>query len=259
MSLTLQAVFAALGLFVGMLVFFEMGRRVGIARFASDPEGAARGAGPVEAGVFGLLGLLLAFAFSGAASRFEGRRHMVTDEANAIGTAYLRIDVLPDEAQPELRRLFRSYLENRIEVYRAWDDVASTDAKLAEGATVQRAIWTAAVAAGRRPDATAYAPMLLLPALNQMIDITTVRAVARQNHPPKVIYYVLAGLSLVSALLVGHVTAANKVRNWFYLLLFAVTMSITFYLILDLEFPREGLIRVDASDQTMVDLRRLME
>jgi hypothetical protein len=259
MNLTSQAVLSALGLLLGMLAFFELGRRIGIARFARDPEGSARGAGPVEAGVFGLLGLLLAFAFSGAASRFEGRRHMVTEEANAIGTAYLRIDVVPSEAQPELRQLFRRYLENRIDVYREWHDDATTDAKLDEGATVQRAIWTAAVAACRRPDAAAYAPMLLLPALNQMIDITTVRAVARLNHPPKVIYYVLAGLSLVSALLVGHVTAANKVRNWFYLLLFAGTMAITFYLILDLEFPREGLIRVDASDQTMIELRGLME
>jgi hypothetical protein len=100
--------------------------------------------------------------------------------------------------------------------------------------------------------------VVLLPALNQMIDITTTRSVARLNHPPKVIYFVLAGLSLVGALLVGHVTAASKMRNWFYLLLFAVTLSLTFYLILDLEFPRMGLIRMDASDQTMIALRKLM-
>jgi hypothetical protein len=259
MNFTWVAMLIAGVLFAAMLLTFELGRRIGTAQLAKDPDGLAKGVGAAEGAVFALLGLLMAGTFSGAASRFEGRRLMIDTEANAIGTAYLRIDVLPDDAQPELRQLFRRYLENRIEVYRDWDDVATTDVKLAEGATVQRAIWTAAVAAGRRPDANAYAPMLLLPALNQMIDITTVRAVARQNHPPQVIYYVLAGLSLVSALLVGHVTAANKVRNWFYLLLFAITMSITFYLILDLEFPREGLIRVDASDQTMVDLRRLME
>jgi hypothetical protein len=259
MSLTLQAFFSAAGLFLGMLLFFELGRRVGISRLARDPELVTKGAGPVEAGVFGLLGLLLAFAFSGAASRFEDRRHMVTDEANAIGTAYLRLDVVPAEAQLELRQLFRRYLELRIETYQKWDDVAVTDAKLAEGEAVQKQIWAAAVSACQRPDATGFAPVVLLPALNQMIDITTTRSVARLNHPPKVIYFVLAGLALISALLVGHVASLGKGRDWFHLLLFAITMSLTFYLILDLEFPRMGLIRMDASDQTMIALRKLMQ
>src|SRR4249919_3832924 len=87
-----------------MLVCGEIGRRIGARRLARDPEGLAKGAGAAEAAVFGLLGLLIAFTFSGAASRFEERRHLVTREANAIGTAYLRIDLLPDDAQPAGRR-----------------------------------------------------------------------------------------------------------------------------------------------------------
>jgi hypothetical protein len=71
-----------------------------------DPEGLAKGAGAAEAAVFGLLGLFMAFTFSGAASRFENRVHMITEEANAIGTAYLRLTLLPSDAQPEMRELF---------------------------------------------------------------------------------------------------------------------------------------------------------
>src|SRR5678816_3372464 len=95
--------------FFAMLACGEIGRRIGSLRVARDPEGLAKGTGAAEAAVFGLLGLLIAFTFSGAASRFEERRHLVTQEANAIGLSLIRIDLLPDDAQPELRRLFRRY------------------------------------------------------------------------------------------------------------------------------------------------------
>jgi len=258
MGFTFTAALSAVALFAGMLLFFEAGRRIGRVRLARDPEGASKGAGPVEAGVFGLLGLLLAFSFSGAASRFEDRRHLVTDETNAIGTAYLRVDLIPADAQPPLRDLFRRYLEARIDAYRDTSVLATHDAKLAVADALQEEIWAAAVTASRRPDATNYAPMLLLPALNEMIDITTTRRVAALNHPPMVIFAGLAGLCLVSAMLVGYVTCATHARNWFYVLLFAATMSLTFYLIVDLEFPRLGLIRVDAADETLIGLRELM-
>jgi hypothetical protein len=73
----------------------------------------------------------------------------------------------------------------------------------------------------------------MLPALNAMIDITTTRAVATQNHPPLVIFLLLAGLSLVSALLAGYDNSDSKVRNWLYMVIFAATMSLTLYVILD--------------------------
>jgi hypothetical protein len=100
--------------------------------------------------------------------------------------------------------------------------------------------------------------MLLLSALNVMIDITTTRVVATQNHPPRVIFLLLAGLSLVSALLAGYVMSGTKVRSWLYMLIFAATMTITLYVILDLEYPRLGLIRIDEADQTLIELRKLM-
>jgi len=72
-----------------------------------DPEGARAGAGAVEGSVFGLLGLLIAFTFSGAAFRFDARRQLAVEETNAIGTAYLRLDLLPADKQPALRDSFR--------------------------------------------------------------------------------------------------------------------------------------------------------
>src|SRR5580765_7773073 len=77
----------ALGLFLGMLILLEVGRRIGARRLAEDPEGAEAGVGTVEGAVFALLGLLIAFTFSGAASRFDTRRQLIIEETNDIGTA----------------------------------------------------------------------------------------------------------------------------------------------------------------------------
>ncbi len=216
------------------------------------------GVGAAEAAVFGLLGLLIAFTFSGAASRFEDRRHLITAETNAIGTAYLRIDLLPADAQPELRELFRRYVDVRSATYRNVEDLTVTQAKLVEGAALQGNIWEKALIASRRPDASAQATMLLLPALNEMIDITTTRVMATRNHPPLVIFLLLGGLSLVGAMLVGYSTSPNKERSWFHTVVFAAFLSLTVYVIVDLEFPRVGVIRIDADDQILVELRESM-
>src|SRR5262245_22835515 len=91
------------GLLAGMLVCLELGRRLGVRRLERDPQGALAGLGAVEGAVFGLYGLLIAFTFSGAPARFDARRQLIAEEANAIGTAYLRIDLLAAESQPALR------------------------------------------------------------------------------------------------------------------------------------------------------------
>lgn len=241
-----------------MLLASELGRRLGVAQIARDPEGLAKGIGAAEAAVFGLLGLLLAFSFSGAASRFEDRRHLITVEANAIGTAWLRIDLLSAEAQPQMRDLFRGYLDGRLDTYRHGDDLAAARASLADDALLQGRIWSLAVTETLKPGVPTQAGMLLLPALNEMIDITTTRAMATRNHPPLVVFMMLAALALVGALLVGYGTSINKQRTWLHTLVFAVILSITTYVIVDLEFPRLGLIRVDSADQVLTDLRASM-
>ena len=100
--------------------------------------------------------------------------------------------------------------------------------------------------------------MLLLPALNEMIDITTTRLVATQNHPPLAIFLLLGGLCLIGALLVGYGTSPSKDRGWFHPVIFAAILSLTVYVIVDIEFPRLGLIRVDEADQVLVDLQKSM-
>ena len=99
----------ALGLFAGINLMVELGRRVGARQRARLMEGAASGIGAVEAAIFGLLGLLIAFTFQGASARFDARRELIVQEANMIGTAWLRVDLLPAGAQPVMRDLFRHH------------------------------------------------------------------------------------------------------------------------------------------------------
>ena len=146
MHYTLLGVSLVVGLFITMLALLELGRRMGRRR-AADTEGARTGV--VDSAVFALLSLLLAFTFSGAAARFDARRHLVVEEANAIGTAYLRLDLLPADAQPALREMFRRYVETRLEAYRKLPDVPATRAELVKAAKLQGEIWSQAVAATR--------------------------------------------------------------------------------------------------------------
>ena len=259
MSLTLIATVATLGLFLGMLLFLELGHRAGLARLKRSPDGLVKGGGPAEGAVFGLLGLLVAFTFSGAATRFEDRRHLVTEEANAIGTAWLRIDLLPADAQPELRDLFRRYLDQRLKVYRNAEDIDSTIARQARSVALQADLWARALKACQRPEAPGHACMLMVPALNAMFDITTTRATAARNHPPPIIFLMIAGLSLMGAVLVGYGLSDNRKRHWLHPVAYAAIMSLAVYVIIDLEFPRLGLIRVDAVDQVLMELRQGMD
>jgi hypothetical protein len=184
---------------------------------------------------------------------------LIVEETNAIGTAYLRLDLLPASMQPALRESFREYVDTRLEVYRKLPDVQAAKAELAKAAKLQEDIWTQAVTASQAPGAAAAAPMLLLPALNQMIDITTTRTMATRLHPPLIIFVMLFGLALASALLAGYGMAGGKSRSWLHMLGFAAIMAASVYVILDLEFPRLGLIRVDAFDQALVELGESMK
>jgi len=112
LTLATSALALSVGLLVGMLACLELGYRSGW-RAAQGDGAAQEGLGAIEAAVFALLGLLLGFAFAGATARLDARRMLIVKEANAIGTAYLRLDLLPPADQPELRRLFRDYLDVR--------------------------------------------------------------------------------------------------------------------------------------------------
>jgi len=258
MGLYRIAVPVMVGLFLGMVVMIELGRQVGIRHRRRTGENANAGIGTVEGSVFGLLGLLLAFTFSGAASRFDARRDLIVQEANDIGTAYLRVDLLPAEAQPALRASFREYIATRLAIYRLAEDTVAAKREIAHAAELQAKIWRQAQAAAQAAPSTA--PMMLVtPALNAMFDIASTRNMAVRAHPPMVIFLLLGVLTLIGGLFAGYGMSADATRKWLHTIGFAVIMAATVYVILDFEFPRLGLIRVDAYDQALVEVQNSMQ
>ncbi len=252
------ALLLAVLLFVCILVSYEIGWRLGKARLARKPEGETKGVGSAVAGVFGLLGLIMAFSFYGAAGRFEARRHLITEETNAIGTAYLRLDLLPADVQPELKDLFRRYTDLRAVTYIKTKDLAAVESQLTQCAALQTQIWKETSSACLREGVPTSTVTLVLSALNAMIDITTTREMATRNHPPLVVFLLLGGICVASTFMVGFDTSVNAHRSWLYIVTLAAVMTIVVYVTADLEFPHLGLIRVDDANRILVELRHGM-
>jgi hypothetical protein len=237
---------SALLLLPVMILLLELGRRQ---RRRRDTEGSST----IEGAIFALFGLLLAFTFSGAVTRFDNHRLLLTEEVNDIGTAYLRLDLLPAEKQPELRQLFRDYTNSRLHLF---DEVGAEITP--ETARLQRAIWQRATAAASSPGANSDATKLLLPAINDMIDITSTRQNAFNMHPPPVVYWLLFVFSGGAALMAGYSMKPGG-RDWLYSIALALAVTLTVYTILDVENPRRGLIRLGDHDRMLISLRESMK
>jgi len=144
-------------------------------------------------------------------------------------------------------------------VYSHVVDDSATQAALGESAELQAAIWTMATSDVQRDGVPTSTMMLVIGALNEMIDITATREMATRSHPPAVVFLLLVGMSLVCALLIGYSTSQNTARSWLHTLTFAAVISLTVYVIIDLEFPRVGLIRVDSADEMLLQVRESMK
>ena len=249
---------AAAMIFAGVIFFLIVGRRVGQKAFERQGGGQAN-VGSLEAAVFALLGLLIAFTFSGALQRFDTRRVQVVEEANTVGTAWMRLDLLPAAAQPKVREAFKAYVDSRIETYRKLPDIAAARTELAHSRELQDELWTRAIAATRARDAGIQAQLLVVPALNEMFNYNTTRTAASQIHPPAIIYYMLVALAFAAALLAGYQTAGERGFDWIHKIAFAGIVALTVYVILDIEYPRLGFVRIDAIDRVLVDVRAGMK
>jgi hypothetical protein len=167
--------------------------------------------------------------------------------------------MLPANIQPALRDLFRKYLDSRLQYYEKAQDIDEALKAVAVSLEFQSQIWTQAVAATRAEGAHSDAGKLLLPALNQMIEIATTRINARRMHPPPILYILLFGLGLVCAVLAGYDSAGAKRPSWTHVIAFVAIIVITIYVILDMERPRQGLIQTSLSDQVLIELRKNMK
>ena len=239
--------FDAFFLLPAMIVLQQLGHGLRLRR-ETAPQSSA-----VEGAVFALFGLLLAFTFSGAVARYDAHRELVTEERNDIETAYLRLDLLPTQYQPQLRQLFHEYVDSRLHLYDGASAEPSRDTE-----QLKQEIWRDSIADVAAPGANPDATRLVLSALNNMFDITATRQNAFNMHPPSVIFLLLFILSGGSAFLAGYGMSAPK-RSWLYTIAFAFTVTLTVYATLEIEYPTQGLIRLTNTDEVLIKLRDSMK
>jgi hypothetical protein len=215
------------------------------------------GTGTIEAAVLGLFGLLAAFTFYGAADRFMDRRALILQESQAIGTAWSRLDLLPEPDRSDLKGRFRRYLDAKLAAYQRADDRETFLRRLEAVDEEGEGIVKASAASCRSEAGRPYAVAIMME-VNEMSDISLARHFAIWTHPPLTIYVLLIVLSLGSAFLISAVMSPAKKKSWIHLLAFCIVVSTTICVTIDLELPRLGLIRVDKADALLRNVRATM-
>lgn len=247
-ALPLRALFISILLLV--LLSVEGGYRVGKYR-GSRVQEKETPVGEMVAAMLGLLAFILAFTFGLAATRFDTRRQVLLDEANAIGTTYLRAGMLPERGE-EIRALLRDYVDARLAAVRT--------RKIAEGIVrsenLQNQLWQRAVAvAAKNPNSIVVG--LFVQSLNEMIDLHAKRVtVGVRNRIPIAIWAALYGVSILSFAAMGYHSGLTGTSRSPAILAVAFTFSVVIGLIADLDRPQEGTLKV--SQQALIDVRRSM-
>lgn len=246
----------ALSLFGGMLGCFELGYRFARRTSKTEPQG---GTDIMDAAVFSLLGLLLAFEFAGAANRLQNRRQISLAEVNAISTAYTRIDLLEEDDQTKLRELFRNYVDAKLRAREAMPDLVLARKEYDQAEDLFSEIWTTATAACREDTTKRGVTQVVIPALNDMSDRSVDGGFAATTHSPVMLQVFTFIVALIGAVLVGVRAYAKQSRPWLHLFVFATVISFTYFMILDLEYPRVGFVRLGSVDEAFLDIRQSME
>jgi hypothetical protein len=200
--------------------------------------------------VMGLLALLIGFTFSLSLQRHEARRELVMNEANALGTAWLRMQLLEDGERMKLAHLFKQYVDVRVR----WGLAASVDDEHRahrQSERLQQQLWTETVAAVKPLGASTLAP-LVIASTNEYMDASEQRFALREAHLPPQLLRFLAAYALISAAMIGF----HKGRHRLVTTVLFVLLTLAGTLILDLDLPRRGSVLV--SQQPMLDLQATM-
>ena len=244
-------------LFLGlMLVGVEVGFRFGRRTAAKTDEQVKPQISVVEGSLVGVLGLLLAFTMSMAVARFEVRKQLVLDEANAIGTSWLRTKLVPDPDGREIADLLRQYVDLRLEYVAVGENFAKAQKVRENAARLQAEFWGRAAAYGQK-DPNPVRAGLLLQSLNQVIDLDAARWMALHNHVPSAVIYLNATVALLTIMLAGYAFGIHGEHRVFSMFFLALAVTIVLSVIIDLDRPRRGFIQV--SQQPMIDLQRQLQ
>ena len=215
------------------------------------------GLGPIESSVFAVFGLLVAFTFTGAAERFTARRTMILDEAQTAQTAWDHLGLLAAPSRDSLRAMLRGYLDLKLTAYASMQNVADLDQKLEQVEAAARNLVAVGVEACRTEPGLAVAE-LVVPPLSRLREIGLARTSSVWYHPPAAVFVFLILLAMVCAFFAGFSLLPSAGERRLQIAGFSLVTAAALYLTLDLEFPRMGLLRVEAADEILRNVRDAM-
>lgn len=203
-------------------------------------------------GLIGFLGILLAFTFSMSNSRFETRKQLIIQESLNIGTTYFRLGLITDTVErKEMRRLIKEYLDCRIDLYNDRNSIYEINKGIEKSERLQVELWKKSAILGReKHDITTS---LIIQSLNAMIDVSGSIQGAVQNHVPALILLINFVVSLFTIVTLGYSHGFLADKNWIFAIGVNLIIAVIFLLILDMDRPNSGLLKVDV--QSLINLR----
>jgi hypothetical protein len=237
-----------LGLFVALIGALEVGRWVRRRRADFDSYDSTA----ANAVVFGVLGLLIAFTFNSSAERFDERRNLINDQANALRVSWTRIDLLPEPDREPIRACMREWVELVMETLPADPDYESPEfnERMNRARQLQQRAWHLAMESADRQSKPQYAALVLNP-IDQWMDLSATRMATNNRGMPTTVMVALVALSLAAAVLAGFHAARHPRRSLLHMIVFAGVIAMLLYLMVDLMLPRSGLIRIRRADKAM--------
>lgn len=235
-----------------VLLSVECGSRLGKFRRSRTDKEKEGPVGGMVAATLGLFAFMLAFTFGLAAQRFDTRRQVLLDEANAIGTTWLRSAMLPDR-RDEIRTLLRDYVDTRLNAVKS----GNVTEGIRRSEQLQDQLWTHAVALGEKHP-TSIVVGLYIQSLNEMIDLHAERVTAGvRNRIPATIWLALFAVSVVSIGAMGYHSGLSRSSRSLAELAVAFTFTVVIGLIADLDRPQEGTLKI--SQQALIDVQQMMQ
>jgi len=233
------------------LALDECGFRVGRLRTSHTQKESDAIVGAIVAAELGLLAFLLAFSFGVVNSRFDQQQRVLLDEANAIGTTYLRAAMLPEAQDASVRRLLRDYADARLQV----TEGSEAAEVLQRSEEIHHQLWSQALIAAQQ-DARSVPTGLFIESLNNMIDLHALRVMSVRNRMPLPVWLVLFSVGLLSFFTMGYQAGSTKARRTPVTVVVAVTFVAVLWLVADLDRPSHGFIRV--RQEPLLDVRKMM-
>jgi hypothetical protein len=240
----INSVLIAFMLFISMVATIEIGYRIGVKRQAVTNESLKTHLNSIQASIIGILALLLGFTFSLSLQRYDGRSEAVVEEANAIGTTYLRTQLLPETLRNDVQASLRQYVDLRVQEGKvSLSNYPLRKVMLDKTTKAQTRLWDYAIRAAEI-DPNPVRTGLFIQALNEVIDNFGKRNATINRHVPELILLLLYGTFLLAGVILGFTSGVAGHRPSMVGYLMVLIIVILVYIILDLDRPRRGFIAV---------------